>query len=222
MSTALRNGALVIAMVAVLLAAQLGASIGAPARQAAAAEAIGHAGFAYLGGLRTFAAAVLWNRLEPVFHSYYSGTPIKDQVFALPSIYLVEALDPQFEQGYYLASFALASRGDFDRALELAERGVDNNPSSGLLRANYVQILSMQDAERNRSLIEQQAALGLSQDMRWSTPEDLFEGLAIFRSVYLRKGDQATVDRIQAAMDKISSEVDVGDHDHDGDGTQDH
>ena len=64
-------------------------------------------GFEYLGGLRKFAAAALWNRLEPQFHEYGNGKSIDQRLEFLPTMRLVQMLDPQFEQAYYVSAFML-------------------------------------------------------------------------------------------------------------------
>lgn len=219
----LRTSWLLICLVLVLFASQaLGVATAPDVPTTGTGEVLGHAGFAYIGIFRTYAAAVLWNRLEPVFHGYYSGVPLKDQKFMIPTVFMVQALDPQLEQPYYLGAYTLADMGDFKDALALAKRGVKENPRSGLLRANLAQILLMQDPVKNLPEMKRQADAGLSPDMTWTTPDDFYEGLAIFRTVYRRAGDTATVNRIQAAMDELSAKIDLGDHDHDGDGVPDH
>ncbi|MDZ4063912.1 MAG: hypothetical protein U1E22_04510, partial [Coriobacteriia bacterium] len=110
------------ALVAILLVGQAGTDISMPTRTPAGRE-LGRAGFAYLSGLRVFAAYVLWNRIEPVFHGYYEGVALDQQTYALPTVNLVLALDPQFEDGYYTVAWILAQRGDVSGGLELAKRG---------------------------------------------------------------------------------------------------
>jgi len=103
------------ALVAVLVAGQALAAISAPAGGVASTgRLIGQTGFAYLGGLRTFAAAVLWARLEPLFHGYYDDRQVKELDEFLPTMRLVQTLDPQFEQAYYNAAWILARRGKTD------------------------------------------------------------------------------------------------------------
>ena len=83
-------------LVAVILGGQALAGIAAPAGAAASTgRVLGQTGFAYIGGLRTFAAAVLWNRLEPLWHGYYSTRPVEEVVQFLPTMRLVQILDPQ-------------------------------------------------------------------------------------------------------------------------------
>ena len=86
-------------LVAVILGGQALAGIAAPAGAAASTgRVLGQTGFAYIGGLRTFAAAVLWNRLDPLFHVYNTDQPIEKRPEFLPTVRMVQMLDPQFEQ----------------------------------------------------------------------------------------------------------------------------
>ncbi len=71
-----RPGVMIGIAVALLLVALIGgqalaSATAPPGGVAATGRVIGQTSFAYLGGLRTFAAAVLWNRLEPLFDGYY-------------------------------------------------------------------------------------------------------------------------------------------------------
>ncbi|MCX8007599.1 MAG: hypothetical protein N3B11_05735, partial [Coriobacteriia bacterium] len=62
--------ALVAAFLALIVLGQAGAESVLPeAQRTATARVIERAGWSYLGGLRTFAAAVMWNRIEPIFHA---------------------------------------------------------------------------------------------------------------------------------------------------------
>jgi hypothetical protein len=219
----LRTQWLVAACVLLIAASQaIGAASAPSVPVAQAGSVLGHAGFAYIGVFRTYAAAVLWNRLDPVFHEYYRGKPIRKQRYVLPTIYMVQALDPQLEQPYYLGAYMLAENGDFKAGLALARRGVENNPKSGLLRASLVQILMLQDSKANMAEMKRQAAVGMGKGMYWSSPDDLYEALAIYRSMYRKAGDVAMADKIREAMSKLSAQIDIGDHDHNGDGKQDH
>ncbi|PKQ29104.1 MAG: hypothetical protein CVT60_07060, partial [Actinobacteria bacterium HGW-Actinobacteria-10] len=74
--------------------------------------AVGRATFAYLSGLRIFAAQVLWNRIEPLFHEYYEAVPLREQLYMLPTLNAVNMLDPQFQQPYYIAPWILARQGE--------------------------------------------------------------------------------------------------------------
>lgn len=215
-----------VLLIAALLGAQLMATRNAPASGVASTgRAIGRAGFAYLSGLRTFAAAVLWNRLEPQFHDYYAGRALKDQTFLLPTMYVVQELDPQFVQVYYNAAFLLAQRGSWDEAYQVAEEGIANNPRSGLMRANYVQLLLYQDKEANQAKALEQSTIGLGPDIVYANPDDEFESLGVFRVPFRRAGREdvvTAIDQRQAELRAQGGTPTGLQHDHDGDGSPDH
>ncbi len=167
---------------------------------------MGQTGFAYLGGLRTFTAAILWARLEPLFHGYYGGKSIKELKEFLPTMRLVQALDPQFEQSYYNAAWIVAQRGDMEEALAIAREGVKNNPNSGLLRANYVQLLILDDKVSNLDEAYENAVFGLSPEAQWANIDDQFEGYAIFRTVFTLRGDDATADKINGVLERMRAD----------------
>jgi hypothetical protein len=191
-STAARAVLAIVLLVAVLLGAQALAAASAPAGGVASTgRLLGQTSFAYLGGLRTFAAAVLWNRLEPLFDGYY-GRFDKDFGVFLPSMRLVQLLDPQFQQSYYVTSFWLERFGRFDEALALAEAGLRNNPKSGLMRANVVQLLFIHDPTKNMPRLLQLAREGIGPNVTWANTDDQFEGYGIFAAVFHKAGDTAT------------------------------
>jgi hypothetical protein len=215
--------ALVVLLLAVALlgqgAADRLAPLGGPAPTGRTLE---RAGFAYVSGLRTFAAAVLWNRIEGLLHGYYGNTQLKDQAYALPTVRMVTLLDPQFVQAYYVASWILATRGQVSEGVDLLRSGVENNPGSGLLRAAYSQILALFTSDLD--LAVRQADLAMDADY-----VDLFEkhdSLASLRAAYAKAGRS---DRL-AALDREIERIDTqlgdalppGSHDHDGDGKPDH
>ncbi len=186
-------------------------------------DAVGRAGFAYLAGLRTFAAAVLWNRLDPQYHEYYSNVELKDQIQMLPTAKLVTLLDPQLPEPYYVAAWVLARRGEVDAGLELAGLGVENNPHSGLLRVNNAQILWLY-GDMDKAVSEARAALG--DDMVWDSPFDQHDAYVTVRVILDDQGyadeAQEVVRRIEEIDEVLGDEMPAGTHDHDGDGVPDH
>jgi tetratricopeptide (TPR) repeat protein len=203
----LRWVAVVVALVIVLFAGQALATASAPAGGlAATGRVMGQTGFAYLGGLRTFAAAVLWNRLEPLFHGYYNGKEVSQLKEFLPTMRLVQALDPQFEQAYYNAAWIVARRGRIDDAIDIAHEGITNNPTSGILHANYVQILLMKDKKKNLEEAYKSAVIGVGPTARWATADDQYEGYAIFRTVFKLKGDAVMVGKINKVLEQLSAQ----------------
>lgn len=219
-----RTIAAVVGLLAVLLAFQAATTATAPpGGVASTGRVMGRTGFAYIGGVRTFAAAVIWNRLEPIFHDYYNGASAAKMKWALPAMNLVQILDPQFLQAYYQASYNVYRMGREKEALQIAQQGVVNNPKSGFMRANYAQLLLIQDAKRNLPQMVRLADAGMREDMYWSDEADLYEGLAIFRAVYTVAGQTQRAVEIQQRLDGLrGAGVELGDHDHDGDGEQDH
>lgn len=202
-----RVAAVALMLAVVMFAGQALATASAPAGGVASTgRVIGQTGFAYLGGLRTFAAAVLWGRLETLYDGYYEGTQVKDLNEFLPTMRLVQTLDPQLEQVYYNAAWILARRGRMSEGLKIAREGIANNPNSGLLRANYVQLLIIDDKSGNLNEAYKHAVFGIGPKARWANADDQYEGYGIFRTVFRLKGDQATVDKINALQEQLSSQ----------------
>lgn len=225
--TSRRNISMILAavlLIAVLVGSQaMGTSVAPAVAGDTAGRALGRAGFAYLGGLRTFAAAVLWNRIEPVFHSYYDGVPLAEQKYMVPTLYLVTVLDPQFVQAYYLSSFMVGEMVSPDTGIELAREGVANNPRSGLLHANLAQLLYVQDKQAHRDEILKHASAALADDAVWADDEERYEGYILVARMVETMGFQENADKIDAVLEKMRANgLGRGDHDHDGDGQQDH
>ena len=194
---------------AVLLGAQaVGAATAPPGGVTSTGRLLGQTSFAYLGGLRTFAAAMLWNSIDPEFHEYESVHKTLDETYIvfLPTVHLVLALDPRFEQGYYTASFFLARMGHVDKGVALAQDGIRNIPTSGLLRSNYIQLLRMQDKVGNRPEMLRQAKLGLAPTIQFANVDDEFEALGVFRSVFTEIGDTATAAAIKSRQLVLKSQ----------------
>ncbi len=190
----------IVLLVTLLMGAQALADASAPAGGVAATgRLIGQTGFAYLGGLRTFAAAVLWNRLDPIFDGYYGGFDSSFGVF-LPSMRLVQMLDPQFQQSYYVTSFWLERTHHTEQALALAQEGLRNNPQSGFMRANLVQVLLIQDKKRNLPRMLQLSREGVGPNATWDNVDDQFEGYGTFAVVFDLAGDKTTFAAIRRAQ----------------------
>jgi hypothetical protein len=200
--------ATVIAVLLVaMLAGQAATDALAPVGRASSGRSVGRASFAFLGGLRTFAAAVLWNRLEPQYHEYFTGVPFDKQVFVLPTVRVVVALDPQFEQPYFVASLLLARSGHETDGLRLARDGVAANPKSGLLISSLVQMIVIFEKDYRAAAAE--ADRGLAPGVRWSTLNDEYEGLAIFREAYKLSGQKAKHDKTVALIQEVGARIDT-------------
>lgn len=222
-STGSRVVVIAVVLVVVLLLSQGLATVTAPPdRLASTGRVLGQTGFAFLGGLRTFAAAVLWNRIEPVFHEYYSGVSLNEQKYMIPTLRLVVALDPQFTQAYYISSYIVFD-ASHEEGLSLAKLGIANNPDAGVLHANLAQLLFIDDKVAHRAEIMEQVALGSAPSAQWSDDAQRYEGFATMSQALTGIGETQAARALQARMSQVKARVgDVGDHDHDGDGKQDH
>jgi hypothetical protein len=164
---------------------------------------IGQAGFAYLGGLRMAAAGLLYQRLDPQFHQYLTEKTTRDRIDLLPSLRIIQMLNPQLEQPYYYVSFILWERGRTADALALAKQGVENNRESGLLRANYVQLLTIQDRKGNLPEMLRQTEAGLGNSVTYNSLDDQFEAYGVYRTVYEQAGNQRMAQALAAEQKRI-------------------
>jgi len=195
-----------------------------------AGAALGRAGSAYLGGLRRFAAAVLWNRLEPVFHEYYGNMTLAEQKFAMPTMRMVTLLDPQFEQAYYVAALQVAEAGHMDEGVGIARDGLANNPDSGLMRLNLAQLLLIQDRDANRdanrSEIIRLAKEAAGPDIHWVDLYEEDEALRLIKGILTWGGQDKIAEQVDRRLEEVQNtpgfDVLHVDHDHDGDGVPDH
>jgi tetratricopeptide (TPR) repeat protein len=160
-----------------------------------AGEVFGRAGFAYLTGLRRFAALLLWNRLEPQYHEYYSGRSLKDQTFLLPNLRVVLMLDPRFIQAYYMAPWVVRDNGLVDDAIAIARQGAADNPDSGLLHTSLAQILYLERRDQAESLRE--ADLAMRPDQLWADATEQWESMKIIADIYRSAG---LADRAETAI----------------------
>lgn len=197
----------------VLAGTAMADSLTPPAERGGAGEEVGRAGFAYLTGIRTFGAAVLWNRIDPIFHDYYEGLPLTEQTYMLPTIRMIVMLDPELQQPYFVAAWMLAQRGEVEEGVALARLGVDNNPTAGLMRANYAQILWLVVGDVEGAA--EQARAGLAEEIRWASLPEQFEGYAVFRDVLRAAGDEELAERVAAKAREIDREIAERGLDHD-------
>jgi len=199
-------GVAVLLALALIIGAQfLADAFAPPVTQMSQSAVIGQAGFAYLGGLRMMGAGLLMARVDPQFHQYGQTAHFQDRLDLLPTIRLVQLLNPQLEQPYYDVSYVLMLRGKKADALALAKEGIRNNPTSGLLRANYAQLLFIENKHKNLALMLEQAKVGLSQSATYSSIDDEFESYGVFRTVYVLAGDKAMATQVDAAQKKLDS-----------------
>jgi hypothetical protein len=205
------------------LVGQALADTSAPPRDAdETAGLFGRAGFAYLSGLRTFGAAVLWNRLEPQFHEYYDGLAITEQTWMLSTFRLVTWLDPEFVDAYYVASWIIAEDGDLDEGLRIAEEGAETNPDSVLAQSGFAQMLYL-NGDLEAAAVRADAALAAT-EARDAT--EMWEAYVPLREIYERSGDEAKLEAVLETMERLDEEIhreglehsgvhgDECDHDH--------
>ena len=195
------------ALLVTILATQVATDALAPVGRASSGRSVGRASFAFLGGLRTFTAAMLWNRLEPQYHEYFTGQPFDKQVFILPTVRLAVALDPQFEQPYFVAPLLLARSGHKAVGMQLARDGAAANPDSGLLIASLVQMNIIYDKDHRVAAAEADRAF--APKVRWATLNDQYEGLAVIRDAYKLAGETAKYTRVLALIKQVGAKIDV-------------
>jgi hypothetical protein len=212
-----------VVLLAVLLAAQAVAYSSQPSPGISTARSMGKAGFAYLGGLRTFAAAVIWNRIEPQYHQYFQEVTLTEQTFVVPKMRLVTILDPSFTDAYNVLSLIVFEKVGHDEGIAVAREGLAKNPNSGILRANLLQLLLLQDKVANRAEILRYAKATLAPDATWLNGDEEYEGYGITASALDILGEDEVAARIKQQLEVWRGEgVGAVDHDHDGDGKQDH
>jgi hypothetical protein len=171
-------------MLAVVLAGQAVAERIAPADAGSVAvSTVGRTGFAYLTGIRTYVAAVLWARLDPVNDTYYNSVALKDKKFLIPSIRLVTWLDPTFEEPYYDATLLILENRLPSEANDVALEGIRNNPDSGWMRANYAQVLLFEKDYRAAAAQSDLAMAG-----KWGDPRIEFDLLVDAEIAYNKTG----------------------------------
>jgi len=214
---AMRLVATVVALLLFGMAGQFAAFAAAPdVAPGGIASAVGSAGSSYLHGLRTFAAATLWNRIDPLLHGYYEDVPLVEQRYMLSSLTLIMWLDPQFEQAYYIGAWILARNDRIAEGLEVAERGVEANPRSGLLLMNHAQVLMLygDDLPRAATVAEQ----ALDSETVWADASSQHNAYPILGAIFRAVGRDDLDAVVQAELVRLDAEL----HDHDHDGVPDH
>ena len=93
-----------------------------------------------------------------------------------------------------------------DDALDIARLGMKNNPGSGLMLANYAQLLLIQDKKANMPELLKLAEQAIQPEVRWANADDRFEGYGIFRTVFDLAGNQPMVDALQKAQDALKQQ----------------
>jgi len=190
----------------------------------ATVQAVGRASNSYLTGIRTYAAAVLWNRIGPLMHGYYEGVPLADQHYMLSNIALIEWLSPTFAPAYYVGPWILVRNDKVDDGMAMAKRGVERIPDSGMCRASYAQLLLIEQDDITGAVEQGKAALDPT--MVWTDAVEQMNAYASIAQIFRQAGESELADYVAAEIDRIDATVDnnASDdiHDHDGDGKPDH
>lgn len=188
------------------------------------ARSVGRAASSYLSGVKTFVAAALWNRIDPVMHGYYSGASLGEQRYMLSSLALVMALDPQQTQAYPIGSWILADNDRVADALEIAVRGVEENPRSGLALSNLAQMQFLYGEGLSAASVTAERAL--SEDVVWLDALEQHQWYPILGDICRRAGRDDLDAVVQAELARLDEEHfgELGEveHDHDHDGEPDH
>lgn len=226
-----RNSVLLVLAAVVLVAAIVGGQAVTDASATGAVTGtgvtVGRAAFSFLAGIRAFTAYALWNRLEPQLHGYYEDTTFKGQTFSVPTMSIVIALKPDFTPPYYILPWLLIDNGKKDAGLAVAREGVANNPTSGLLRISYAQVLALKFDDWEAAAAQVDAAM--RSDTYWADDNERWDSLRIGESIYQHIGETAKVKAVAAVLDAIDkagltpAPDSLGQsHDHNGDGLPDH
>ncbi len=186
--------------------------------------AVGRAASSYLTGFRVVAAAALWNRAEPIMHRYYSEGGLGRQRYLLTSIAVAQSLDPRLVQTYYAGAWILILNERIAEAIEMSEEGVEANPQAGILWVNLAQLRQLYLGD-DRGAVDAGMRV-LEQETQWTDAVEMHNGYSILGAVFRQAGradlDAVVQDRL-IRLDAVAGDLLEGiDHDHDGDGVQDH
>jgi hypothetical protein len=187
-----RSGMAIAALVVALLGGQaLADATASSGLSADTGRVIGRTGFAYLTGIRTFAAAVLLERLDPIGDTYYEGTSLVQKKFLIPSLYMVIMLDPRSEQAYFVTPWILQEDGLTNEALGLARRGVADNPRSGMLHTSLALI-----ASRANLWEEAVREADIARTSLWTDADQRYADFVSIEAIYQHVGDHARADSV--------------------------
>ncbi|MBN1193135.1 MAG: hypothetical protein JXA36_05550 [Coriobacteriia bacterium] len=187
-------------------------------------RAVGRAASSYLTGIKTYAAAALWNRIHPVFHNYYGGEVLSEHRYMLTTIAAVQALDPHLIFSYSVGAWILAKNDRVDEAMDMARRGVAENPDSGLLLMNLAQLSMLFDDDLPGAA--EVAEVGIGDDIVWTDLVEKHDSYSIFGAIFRAAGRDDLDAIVQEELERIDEEAGAliapDGHDHDHDGVPDH
>ena len=169
------------------------------------AAVVGRASLSYLTGIRRYAGAILWNRIDPLLHGYYHDVPLDDQRYMLSSIAAIEWLDPAFDQPYYVGAWILARNGKVEEGLTMARAGTENVPDSGTLNMSYAQMLLVLKKD-NKGAVEY-AKLAIQPEMRWTDDLEKLNGYAAINNIFIISGETELSRQLQPEIDRLDALV---------------
>ncbi|MDZ4166211.1 MAG: hypothetical protein U1E08_00740 [Coriobacteriia bacterium] len=189
-------------------------------------QAVGRAASSYLSGIRVFGAAILWNRIDVIYHGYYREAGLTEQRFILSTIAIVQALDPGAVQSYYVGSWVLVRNDRVADGLAMAERGVEHNPQSGILRTNAAQLRMLFGDDLEGAVEMAESLIDNKDEMVWTDSIEEHNAYPILGAIF-RAGGRDDLDAlVQLELERIDEEagdlLGEEDHDHDHDGVPDH
>lgn len=184
-----RRPLFIVAALAVCLALALGGQAVADSAISRTGDdtgaTVGRAASSYLAGLRVYAAAALWNRIDPLLHYYYVNVPIDQQRYLLTTIAMVQALDPHAVRSYSLGAWLLVRNDRVDDGIAMSERGVQENPDSGIALASLAQIQWLY-GDKDRAL--EVAARAMDPEVIWPGPNETYTWFATLRDIFKAEG----------------------------------
>ena len=216
--------ALVVGFLVLTLVGQAGADSLVDASADDTDRAVGRAASSYLTGLKTVAAAALWNRADPIMHRYYGHEPLATQRYLVTSISIVQQLDPHLIQSYYTGSWILIRNERVAEGVEMAERGVAANPEAGILWVNVAQLRQLFQGDDEGAV--EAGLMVLEHEMEWTDVVEQHNAYAALGAIFRQAGREDLNDIVQEELARMDEEI--GDalpaeaHDHDGDGKPDH
>jgi hypothetical protein len=187
-------------------------------------RAVGQAASSYLTGIRTYAAAALWNRIDPLLHNYYRGVALEKQLYMLSTIAAVIALDPKAVQAYDVGSWILVTNGKVDEGLAMIRRGIEANPNAGILRFDEAQVLQL-FVHDNEGAVRAGLTI-LEGEMYWTDLVEKHAAYPMLGAIFRQAGRSDLDAIVQAELLRMDAEagdaIPADAHDHDGDGVPDH
>lgn len=204
----------IVVCLTIALAGQAGTDALTPNPALNTGAVVGKAASSYLTVFKAFAAAALWNRLEPLLHTYYVGVELKDQRYILTTMAMIEALDPHIVQAYYVAPWVLVKNGKVDDALAMAERGLAANPKSGLLLTSLAQLRWIESKDLPGAVELARRAIG--DDIAWTDIPEQQQSYTTLATIFEAYGEPAVGADLRAEIARLDAlKGDAGDADGD-------